>query len=232
MDQSYDKTRLGIKKAKGRKHIVRFTKLGHYSDFVVKVYTDASYNNQDGNTRSTDGRVVLVENTKNGLANIVSWKVKKIPLVCRSVKSAETRALDDGLDEAVHTARLMFETYTGTMNLKKPEQIPVIAKTDSKSLWDSVHNSKQCEEKMLRNTIAGIKELIDLKMLDSLDWVSTGDQLADCLTKKGTANKADWLLEVATTTFCKREREKGEVPPSELSLVTNPPVKKGEVLQS
>ena len=61
MDQSYDKTRLGIKKAKGRKHIVRFTKLGHYSDFVVKVYTDASYNNQDGNTRSTDGRVVLVE---------------------------------------------------------------------------------------------------------------------------------------------------------------------------
>ena len=27
-----------IKKAKGRKHIVRFTKLGHYSDFVVGVY--------------------------------------------------------------------------------------------------------------------------------------------------------------------------------------------------
>ena len=70
-------------------------------------------------------------------------------------------------------------SWAVTMNLKKPEQIPVIAKTDSKSLWDSVHNSKQCEEKMLRNTIAGIKELIDLKMLDSLDWVSTGDQLAD-----------------------------------------------------
>ena len=64
---------------------------------------------------------------------------------------------------------------------------------------------------MLRNTIAGIKELKDLKMLDSLDWVSTGNQLADCLTKKGTMNKADWLLEVASSNILKkRERERGK----------------------
>ena len=190
--------------------MIRFTKLGEFSDLRVKVYTDASYNNQDGKTRSTEGRVVLVENPKSGLANIISWKVKKIPRVCRSVKSAETRALEDGLDEAVHTARLMFETYTGVMNLKKPEQIPVIAKTDSKSLWESVHNSRQCEEKILRNTIAGIKELKELKMLDSLDWVSTKDQLADCLTKKGSQNKADWLLEVSSSnSLIKRERKGG-----------------------
>ena len=123
------------------------------------MYTDASYNNRDGKTRSTEERVVLVENPKTGLTYIVSWKVKKIPRVCRSVKSAETRALEDGLDEAVHTARLVFETYTGGVNLKKPQQIPVIAKTDSKSLWESVHNSRQCEDKMLRNTIAGIIEM-------------------------------------------------------------------------
>ena len=106
------------------------------------MYTDASYNNRDGKTRSTEERGVLVENPKTGLTNIVSWRVKKIPRVCRSVRSAETRALEDGLDEAVHTARLVFETYTGGVNLKKPQQIPVIAKTES------VHNSRQCEEKM------------------------------------------------------------------------------------
>ena len=142
-----------------------YPRLGHFTDLIVKVYTDASYNNQDGKTRSTEGRVVLLENPKTGIANVVSWKVKKIPRVCRSVKSAETRALEDGLDDAVHTARLVFETYKGMINLRKPEQIPVVAKTDSKSLWDSVYNSRQCEEKMLRNTIAGIKQLIDLNML-------------------------------------------------------------------
>ena len=93
---------------------------------------------------------------------VISWKVKKISRVCRSVKSAETRALEDGLDDAVHTARLLHETYEGKIDLKKPKQIPVTAKTDSKSLWESLHNSRQCEEKLLRNTIAGIKELIEL----------------------------------------------------------------------
>jgi hypothetical protein len=195
-----------IKKAKGRNQILRFTKLGNFSDLVVKVYTDASYNNQDGKTRSTEGRVVLLENLKTGLANVVSWKVKKIPRVCRSVKSAETRALEDGLDDAIHTARLVYETYKGAINLKKPGQIPVIAKTDSKSLWESLHNSRQCEEKLLRNTIAGIKQLMDLNMLDSVDWVSTGDQLADCMTKKGTENKADWLLQVASCNILKKEK--------------------------
>ena len=141
--------------------------------------------------------VTLMENSTTGLANVVSWKVKKIARVCRSVKSAETRALEDGLDDAVHTARLVQETYKAKIDLRRPEQLPVIALTDSKSLWESIHNTRQCEEKLLRNTIAGIKEMISLKMVNSVKWVSTVDQLADCLTKKGTKSSSDWLLAVA-----------------------------------
>ena len=88
----------------------------------------------------------------------------KIPRVCRSVKTAETSALGDGLYEAIHTARIMSEIYSGEIDLKKPNQIPVSAKTDSKSLWESLHNSRQCEEKLLRNTIAGIKELAEFTL--------------------------------------------------------------------
>ena len=195
-----------IKKAKGKKQVIRFTKLGKLEDLVVKVYTDASYNNQDERTRSTEGKVVLVENPNTGLANVVSWKVKKIARVCRSVKSAETRALEDGLDDAVHTARLIHETYKGAINLRKPEQLPVVALTDSKSLWESIHNSRQCEEKLLRNTIAGIKEMLELKMVNSVSWVSTVDQLADCLTKKGTIYSSDWLLGVASSNILEKQR--------------------------
>ena len=163
---------------------------------IVKTYADASFGNQDDGVRSTAGRVILLEHKANAAVNITSWKTKKIARVCRSVKAAETRALEDAVDEAVNTARLIKEIYSGKIDLKNPDQLPVEAITDCKSLWESIHNTKQCEEKMLRNSIAGIKELIDLKMVKSITWVPTDKMLADCMTKKG--KKADWLLNVAS----------------------------------
>ena len=131
-----------------------------------------------------------------GSVNVVSWKTKKIARVCRSVRSAETRALEEGVDDAVNTARLLKEIYIGTIDLKTPQQLQVEALTDSKSLWESLHNTRQCEEKLLRNSIAGIKELMELKMVKDVHWVPTKEQLADCLTKQG--KRADWLLKVAS----------------------------------
>ena len=63
------------------------------------------------------------------------------------------------------------------------------AVTDCKSRWESINNSRQCEDKILRNSIAGIKELLSLKMLKSVKWVPTGKMLADCMTKKGKREK-------------------------------------------
>ena len=127
---------------------------------------------------------------------MASWKTKKIGRVCRSVKSAETRALEEAIDDAVNIARLVSEIYTGKVNLKDPAQIPVKAMTDSKSLWESLHNTRQCEEKLLRNSIAGIKELMELKMIQEVNWVPTLEQLADCMTKRG--NNSGWLLRVGS----------------------------------
>ena len=113
------------------------------------------------------------------------------------MKSAETRALEEAVDDGVNIARLISEIYTGKINLKEPNQLPVIGFTDSKSLWESLHNTRQCEEKLLRNSIAGLKELIELKMLNNVLWVPTSMQLADCMTKH--AKNSDWLLKVAST---------------------------------
>ena len=188
-----------ILKAKENKQVIKFTKLGDISDLRVKLFTDASYRNQDDQIKSTEGRIVLIENPFTGKVNVASWKTRKIPRVCRSVKSAETRILEDGIDDAVHTARIVREIYSGSINLKNPAQLPVYTFTDSKSLWENVHNTKQCEEKLLRNTIASIKEMIELRMIESVDWVSTDEQLADCMTKSGLRKKSDWLLKVAST---------------------------------
>jgi hypothetical protein len=185
-----------LKKAKSTRNILRFIKLGDLSKLKVKVYADASFCNQDSSkTRSTAGRVVLLEN-KECLVYVVSWKTRKIARVCRSVKGAETRALEEALDDGVNTARLLKEIYSGNIDLKNPQQIPVEASTDSKSLWESIHNTRQCKEKLLRNSIASIKDLLDLKMVNKISWVPTDKQLADCLTKKG--KKATWLLKVSS----------------------------------
>ena len=88
----------------------------------------------------------------------------------------------------------MKEVYSGFVDLKYPAQIPVKAFKDSKSLWESIHNSRQCEEKLLRNTIAALKESLEKGFVESIEWVPTKSQLADCLTKKGV--KADWLLKL------------------------------------
>ena len=180
-----------VKKAKSCNNVLRFSRLGDLSEISVKVYADASYGNQLDKIRSTAGRVVLIENKTTGNVSVASWKTKKIG----SVKSAETRALEEAIDDAVNIARLVDEIYTGKINLKEPGQIPVEAFTDSKSLWESLHNTRQCEEKLLRNSIAGIKELMELKMVKEVNWVPTQKQLADCMTKRG--HKSDWLLSVA-----------------------------------
>ena len=65
-------------------------------------------------------------------------------------------------------ARIIKEVYFGSIDLKNPDQIPVTAKTNSKSLWENLNNTRQCEEKMLRSTIAGINELVSLGFLSEI----------------------------------------------------------------
>ena len=190
-----------VRKTKRSRNILKFTRLGDFSDLSIKVYADASYGNQNDKIRSTAGRVILLENSKTGKVSLASWKTKKIGRVCRSVKSAETRALEEAVDDGINIARVISEVYKGKINLKEPEQIPVVAFTDSKSLWESLHNTRQCEEKLLRNSIASMKELIDLNMMKDALWVPTTMQLADCMTKH--TNNSYWLLKVASDNILK-----------------------------
>ena len=94
-----------IKRVQSRRKVLNFSKLGSLEELRVKLYTDASYNNLNDKIHSTEGRVLMVENKNTEKLCVISWKTKKIPRICRSVKSAETRTLDDdGIDDAVHTA--------------------------------------------------------------------------------------------------------------------------------
>ena len=183
-----------VERAKGEPIRLNFTHLGPIEHLRIKLFTDASFTNQDCKLRSTEGRVLILENEKSDNINVFSWKTKKIARICRSVKGAETRALENGLDEAVHYARMVHEIYYGITNLKNPQQIVVQAKTDNKSLWENLHNTRQCEEKLLRNSIALMKEMMDCKEVKCIDWVETNGMLADALTKRG--GNSSWIRAV------------------------------------
>jgi len=64
------------------------------------------------------------------------------------------------------------------------EKIGITAITDSLSLYNAVYFSKVVEEKRLRIDISSIKELIENKVVKSLQWVDSKRQLADCMTKR------------------------------------------------
>ena len=183
-----------VEKAKLEPIVLNFTKLGHKDNLRIKLFTDASFNNQDGKLKSTEGRVLVLENLNSSKFNVFSCKTKKISRICRSVKGAETRALENGLDEAVHFARMLHEIYEGEVNLKQPKQIEVNALTDNKGLWENLNNTRQCDEKLLRNSIALIKQMVENREVKRVDWIETGGMLADALTKLGGNGR--WFKDV------------------------------------
>ena len=183
-----------VEKAKLETAILKFTNLGPIEDLRIKLYCDASFNNQDSKLRPTEGRVLLLEYTYSDIENMFFWKIKRISRICRSVKGAETRALENGLDEAVHYARMVKEIYDGGANIKNPKQIKVEAVTDNKGLWENLNNTRQCEEKMLRNFIASEKKMVEKSEVEKVYWVETKGMLADTLTK--IAGNGSWVKDV------------------------------------
>ena len=140
---------------------------------------------------------MLLQNRRTLRANVFSWKTKKISRICRSVKGAETRALENGLDEAVYFARMLKEIIDGEVNLKTPKQIDVEAATDNKGLWENLYNTRQCDEKLLRNSVALIKEMMEKSEVKEVRWVATSLMLADILTKKN--GNGSWIKKVVST---------------------------------
>ena len=63
-----------MEKAKSEPVTLNFTRIGHKDDLRIKIYTDASFNNQDMKLKSNEGRVLVLESSKSSKCNIFSWK--------------------------------------------------------------------------------------------------------------------------------------------------------------
>ena len=123
-----------LKKAQLERDVtLKFSKLGNMKDLKIIAYTDSSYRNSEDKEKSVGGRLVVLAN-KDGESNPIIWKSKTIQQVCKSVKSAETRSLERGMEDAIYLARMVEEVHTGIVS---ENQIPVEMKFYSKTLHDT-----------------------------------------------------------------------------------------------
>ena len=178
-----------LRKAKLEQVKVKYSKLGNWKKLSIVAYTDSSYRNAESGTKSVGGRVLFLMNEKDECCPL-GWKSKTIQQVCKSVKTAETRSLEQGTEDAIFLSQMFHELHTG----KPGGRIPVKMNIDSKTLHDSLLSTKQVDEKTTRHLVAWIKQQVSEGVIRNVGWVSTDEMLADVFTKKNV--KTDVILDV------------------------------------
>ena len=190
-----------IKKAKNCPISLIFQHLGkNLKDLHIKVFADASLGGIEDQhlTKSIMGYFIALCNSDSTF-NTIHWKSRVIDKVAQDVKTAETLALETALDDSLFLSNFITEVYMG------PEArytIPIYVYDDSKSLIESLFSTKKVKRKTMRVVISRIQQLIADRTIKDIRHVSTKDQLADILTKKGvSAERLRQVLEEGKIKF-------------------------------
>ena len=164
---------------------ILFEPLGSYKDLKISLFTDAAFRNSEDKIKSVEGRVIILENPE-GKRHVISAKSCTISKVCKSVKTAETRALENGMEKAIGIARMIQEIMTGRKFRKEEEylSLPIKCVIDSKTLYESIHSTKQVQEVSIRILVAWIKEQINKGIAEDVMWTDTKKMIAVILTKR------------------------------------------------
>ena len=107
----------------------------------------------------------------------------------RNTFAWETLIASEAMDEVIYTAEIWSELGNGPVR--------TTLRTDSRSLYDHVHLKGSCKEKQVVVELNALKEALGNGQLTNLEWVETGLQPADGLTKHMTA-----LSMLKTLNFC------------------------------
>ena len=144
-------------------------------ELKLLLFTDASFGNLQDKIRSTEGRIIFLR--VGEYTYPLSWKARKLEKVCLSVKSAETLALVNGIDECIYFKQIL-ETLLG-------KTVTITAFTDNHALKESIYSTKCVTEKRMERHLEFIRECLAHKEVRVIKWIETKSMLADCLTKSG-----------------------------------------------
>ena len=174
-----------VVKVKAQRVAMKFPSLGDARGLKIKAFSDATYASLvDGSSQG--GYIIFVEGT-NKKAVAVSWQSKKLNRVTKSPLASETLALAEAADAAFLITKMIQEIF----QLESPP--PVECYTDNASLSETLKTSTAVSDKRLRVDVARLREMVEKGEI-VVKWVEGKNQLADCLTKRGSSSHQ--LLEV------------------------------------
>ena len=176
-----------LRKMKSEEVELIFPNLGDVNKVEFLCFTDASLGNLRGNA-SQRGYITFRLGGNKRYAPI-AWQSKKIPRMVKSTLAAETLALQEGSEHCYAWKAFLSE-------LVGQHEFPISIYTDSKSLAKSLLSTNTLRDKCLNMDLTGLCEMLEKEEIKRIQWIPTEQQLADCLTKKGTSSKK--LLQALT----------------------------------
>jgi hypothetical protein len=175
-----------LKRIKQRPVMLKFCGLEEPEQLNIECYSDASFGNLQGGG-SQGGYVVFLADHR-GCKCLVSWQSRKVRRVVKSTLAAETLALLDAAESGIFVANMISELLN--IGSHRPT---VKCFVDNKSLVESLHSTKNVDDKQLRINVAVLRDMIEKKDI-AVSWVQSAKQLANALTKRGA--DASLLLSV------------------------------------
>ena len=135
-----DATKL-VKKVKRNTTKITIPDMGNVEDWILLAYADAATKKID-NAFSVAGHIVFLFNKKTNFATPLTWSSKKIERVVNSSLGAEAIAATKLIGTLYFIKEILKQMYG-----VKAGNIPCLTLTDSKDLFEAVHNIKSPEEK-------------------------------------------------------------------------------------
>jgi hypothetical protein len=166
-----------LKRIKQHPVMLHFCGLEEPEQLCIECYSDASFGNLQGGG-SQGGYVVFLADHR-GCKCLVSWQSRKVRRVVKSTLAAETLALLDAAESGIFVANMLSELLN--IGSSRPT---VKCFVDNKSLVESLHSTKNVDDKHLRINIAVLRDMIEKRDI-TVSWVQSAKQLANALTKRG-----------------------------------------------
>lgn len=142
----------------------------------IEVFADASFNNV-GDGHSQMGYIISVKD-KHGHRCPLFWKSRVAKRVAKSTLEAEALGVGEAAEAAIYLKKIWQE-------ITMEQELPILIKTDSRTLERAVKSTSLVLSRRLRIDIAALREMIVEREIESLEWISSKDQVADGLTKEG-----------------------------------------------
>lgn len=181
-----------VTKLRSEKSEIVFPDLGPFSVWRLVVFSDASFGNLSGGVDSCGGFLIFLSAKCNSCPII--WKSGRVQRVVKSTLAAEGLSLSEALDEAIYVRHVLCQIFSVP---SKSEHFAITGVTDHEGLCRNIRSTKLVEDRRLRLDIASIKQNIARGEVSEVILCSSGEQLADVLTKKGVSGEK--LLSVLQT---------------------------------